>query len=129
MHPSRACLWTGSCCANKATNGCVTGIQRSVGEENRWSTPSWLSDSEIRFRWQVRISFINRNTVEIKSLGSNILFVGPLQGPERNSRLLQIVEDFHFCENAAIQVRANIKTLQKSLTELYIEPKIYVGSD
>src|SRR6267142_6200562 len=118
---SHACRWIGTCYANMATNGCVTGILRFAGEENRRSTPSWLSGSEVRFRTQVRISFIYSNTVEIKSLGSYILFVGPLHGSERYSSLLEIVEVFQFGEDAAIQIGGNIKALQRSVAELQIQ--------
>src|SRR5437870_13558212 len=43
---------------------------------------------------------IYRDAVDVKSLGSNILFVGPLHGSECNPSLLEIDEVFQFGERS-----------------------------
>src|SRR5438046_1016389 len=78
-----------------------------LGHGDSWSREigaGGLCRGEVRFRPQARIRFINRDAVDVKSLGSNILFVGPLHGSECNPSLLEIVEVFQFGENTAIQI-------------------------
>jgi hypothetical protein len=75
------------------------------------------------------VVFIEGNAFDIERFWTNVLFMRPLNCPEGDLDLAEIVEVFKFSEDAEIEIGLHVESPDAAVIELQVERKIFIGFD